>query len=113
MSLKYSVVSSLIWKFLERIGSRGAQFIVAIVLVLLLPPADFGLIALAVVFVAIANVFVQSCLNTALIQKKNANNLDFLIVFYSCLTLATALFRFCLEVLVGMPGLLDKNYEGI
>ena len=92
MSLKSSVITSLIWKFLERIGTQGVQFIVAIVLARLLSPTDFGLIALVTVFVAIANVFVQSGLNTALIQKKNADNLDFSTVFYSCLTLATVLY---------------------
>ena len=92
MSLKYSVISSLIWKFLERIGTQGVQFVVAIVLARLLSPADFGLIALVTVFVTIANVFVQSGLNTALIQKKNADNLDFSTVFYSCLALAVVLY---------------------
>ena len=92
MSLKSSVISSLIWKFLERIGTQGVQFVVAIILARLLSPADFGLIALVTVFVAIANVFVQSGLNTALIQKKNADNLDFSTVFYSCLALAVVLY---------------------
>lgn len=92
MSLKSSVITSLIWKFLERIGTQGVQFIVAIVLARLLSPADFGLIALVTVFVTIANVFVQSGLNTALIQKKNADNIDFSTVFYSCLTLAVVLY---------------------
>jgi O-antigen/teichoic acid export membrane protein len=92
MSLKTSVITSLLWKFLERIGTQGVQFIVAIVLARLLSPADFGLIALVTVFVTIANVFVQSGLNTALIQKKNADNLDFSTVFYSCLALAIILY---------------------
>lgn len=92
MSLKSSVITSLIWKFLERIGTQGVQFVVAIVLARLLSPADFGLIALVTVFVTIANVFVQSGLNTALIQKKNADNLDFSTVFYSCLALAVVLY---------------------
>jgi O-antigen/teichoic acid export membrane protein len=92
MSFKSSVITSLLWKFLERVGTQGVQFIVAIVLARLLSPADFGLIALVTVFVAIANVFVQSGLNTALIQKKDADNLDFSTVFYSCLTLACLLY---------------------
>lgn len=92
MSLKSSVISSLIWKFLERIGTQGVQFVVAIVLARLLAPADFGLIALVTVFVAIANVFVQSGLNTALIQKKDADNLDFSTVFYTSLCIATLLY---------------------
>ena len=92
MSLKSSVITSLIWKFLERIGTQGVQFVVAIVLARLLAPTDFGLIALVTVFVTIANVFVQSGLNTALIQKKDADNLDFSTVFYSSLALAVVLY---------------------
>lgn len=92
MSLKSSVVTSLIWKFFERIGTQGVQFVVAIVLARLLAPADFGLIALVTVFVAIANVFVQSGLNTALIQKKNADNLDFSTVFYASFAIALLLY---------------------
>ena len=92
MSLKSSVITSLIWKFLERIGTQGVQFVVAIVLARLLAPADFGLIALVTVFIALANVFVQSGLNTALIQKKNADNLDFSTVFYASLAIAALLY---------------------
>jgi len=92
MSFKSSVITSLIWKFLERIGTQGVQFVVAIVLARLLSPADFGLIALVTVFIALANVFVQSGLNTALVQKKDADNLDFSTVFYSCLALASLLY---------------------
>lgn len=92
MSLKAAVIASLFWKFLERIGTQGVQFVVAIVLARLLSPADFGLIALVTVFIAIANVFVQSGLNTALIQKKQIDNLDFSTVFYSCLGLASLIY---------------------
>lgn len=92
MSLRSSVITSLLWKFLERIGTQGVQFVVAIVLARILAPSDFGLIALVTVFVAIANVFVQSGLNIALVQKKNADNLDFSTVFYSCLVLAGLLY---------------------
>lgn len=92
MSLKSSVITSLFWKFLERIGTQGVSFVVAIVLARLLSPADFGLIAIVTVFVTMANVFVQSGLNTALIQKKDADNLDFSTVFFSCLVLAAVLY---------------------
>ena len=97
MSLKSSVISSLFWKYFERLGTQGVQFIVAVVLARLLSPADFGLIALIMVFITISNVFVQSGLNTALIQKKDADNLDFTTVFYSCLLLACVLYAglFC------------------
>lgn len=92
MSQKAVVISSLIWKFMERIGSQAASFIVAIVLARLLAPADFGLIALVMVFIAVANVFVQSGLNTALVQKKNADNLDFSTVLYAGFVVAIVLY---------------------
>ena len=92
MSFKSSIISSLLWKFLERIGTQGVQFIVAIALARLLTPSDFGLIALVTAFITLANVFVQSGLNTALIQKKEADNLDFSTVFYSSLTIALFLY---------------------
>ena len=108
MSLKSSVITSLIWKFLERIGTQGVQFVVAIVLARLLAPADFGLIALVTVFIALANVFVQSGLNTALIQKKDADNLDFSTVFYASLAVAALLYG---VLYVGAP-LIADFYNG-
>lgn len=108
MSLKTSVITSLLWKFLERIGTQGVQFVVAIVLARLLAPADFGLIALVTVFVALANVFVQSGLNTALVQKKDADNLDFSTVFYASFAIAVFLY----VVLFSIAPLLADFYNG-
>jgi O-antigen/teichoic acid export membrane protein len=88
MSLKSVVLTSLIWKFMERIGAQATQFLVSIVLARLLAPEDFGLVALVMVFIALANVFVQCGLGTALVQKKNADNIDFSTVFYASIGLA-------------------------
>ncbi len=89
---KKNVVSSLIWKFLERSGTQGVQFVVSIILARLLAPADFGVIALVLVFLNIADVFVQSGFNMALVQKKNADNLDFSSVFYVCIGISVLLY---------------------
>lgn len=88
MSLKTTVLASLVWKFLERFGSQAMQFLVSIALARLLSPDDFGLVALVMVFIALANVFVHSGLNTALVQKKNADNVDFSTVFYASIFIA-------------------------
>lgn len=92
MPSKKTILSSLFWKFLERGGTQGTQFVVSIVLARLLSPADFGLIALITVFITLANVFVQSGFNTALIQKKNADSLDFSSVFFASLGVAIVLY---------------------
>lgn len=77
-----SVLSNLIWRFAERCGAQLVTFIVSIVLARLLAPEVFGKVALITIFTTIMQVFVDSGLGTALIQKKNADDLDFSSVFY-------------------------------
>lgn len=81
-NIKFKVIYNLFWKLMERGGVQGIQFIVQIVLARLLTPNDYGIISLITIFIAIANVFVQSGFNTALIQKKDVNEEDFSSVFY-------------------------------
>lgn len=86
------IFASLLWKLLERGGTQGIQFIVQIVLARLLLPEMYGTVALVTVFITLAQVFVQSGLGTALIQKKEADNVDFSSVFYLSLGLAAVLY---------------------
>lgn len=89
---KPRVISSLIWKFLERGGTQGVQFVIQIVLARLLAPDDYGILAILTAFIALSNVFIQSGFNTALIQKKDADEADFSSVFWLSLLVATALY---------------------
>lgn len=77
-----SVISNIIWRFLERCGAQGVTFIVSVVLARLLDPSLYGTVALVTVFIAILQVFVDSGMGNALIQKKDADDLDFSSVFY-------------------------------
>ena len=77
-----NVLKNFIWRFAERCGAQLVTFIVSIVLARILAPEDYGKIALITVFITILQVFVDSGLGTALIQKKNADELDFSSVFY-------------------------------
>ena len=88
-NIKNEVISSLIWKFLERIGTQGVQFIVSIILARLLLPSDYGIVSMILVFTAIANVFIQTGFSTSLIQKKDSDELDFSSVFYISLLIAS------------------------
>lgn len=89
---KSKVLSSLLWKLLERGGTQGIQFIVQIILARLLAPEQFGTIAIVMVFIHLAQVFVQSGFNTALIQKKEVDQVDFSSVLYLSLGVATILY---------------------
>jgi teichuronic acid exporter len=77
---------------MERGGVYGIQFIVQIILARLLLPDDFGLIAIVLVFISLARVFVESSFNTALIQKKDASEVDFSSVFYLSLLVSGLLY---------------------
>lgn len=77
-----NVLSNLIWRFAERCGAQIVQFIVSIVLARILVPEDYGVVALVLVFAQILQVFVDSGLGNALVQKKDADDLDFSSVFY-------------------------------
>ena len=76
-----NVMKNFLWRFAERSGAQIVTFIVSIILARLLSPKDYGTIALVTVFLAIMQVFVDSGLGSALIQKKNADDLDFSSVF--------------------------------
>lgn len=91
-SKKETIIYSLVWKLLERGGVQGVQFFLQIILARLLTPSDYGIIAIIAVFIAIANVFVQSGFNTALIQKKDSTEKDFSSVFYLSMLVAIALY---------------------
>lgn len=96
MDNRKNVFSNLIWRFMERGGSQAVSFVVSIVLARLLEPELYGSIALVLVITSILQVFVDSGMATALIQKKDTDDLDFSSVFYFnlafCLLLYAGLF---------------------
>lgn len=81
-NLKKSILSGLFWKFSERFASQLISMVVSIILARLLLPSEYGTVALVTIFITIADVFVNDGFGTALIQKKDADNLDFSTVFY-------------------------------
>lgn len=86
------VIGSIIWKLLERISSQLVSFIISIVLARLLLPEDYGIIAIILVFINLASVIVDGGLNTALVQKKDAEQIDFSTIFWFCLVVALVLY---------------------
>ncbi|NBI70811.1 lipopolysaccharide biosynthesis protein [Clostridiaceae bacterium] len=85
---KSRIISSLLWKFCERIGVQGIQFIIQICLARLLTPDDYGMLALVLVFINIAAVFVQGGFGSALIQKNRVDEEDMTSAFFICFAMA-------------------------
>lgn len=76
-----SVVGGFLWSLAEKVGSQGIQFFVTVVLARLLLPEQYGIIAMTTIFMAISNLLIDAGFSTALIQKKDADDLDFNSVF--------------------------------
>lgn len=89
---KKSVVENISWKLFERGASLGVTLVVNIVLARLLEPSDFGLSAIVNVFVTISTIFISSGLGSALVQKKDADELDFSSIFWLNLSISAILY---------------------
>ena len=92
MNNKQSVINNFFWRFMERCGAQGVTFVVSIILARLLDPSVYGTVALVSVFMLIMQVFVDSGMGNALIQKKDADDLDFSSVFWFNIAMCTLLY---------------------
>lgn len=104
---KSQALSGLIWRFMERFCAQGVTFVVSIILARLLDPEVYGIVAIVTVFTAILNVFIDSGLGNSLIQKKDADDLDFSSVFFFNMFMCVVLY---LLLFAGAP-LIAKFYK--
>ena len=84
--------SSVGWKILERGGASLVSLVVQIVMARLLSPEQFGALAVMLVFINLGNVFVQSGLNTALVQSPGVDDNDCSTVFWLSLGISLLLY---------------------
>lgn len=90
--IKKKAISGWIWKFLERMIAQGISLIISIILARLLSPTDYGVVSVVTIFFTFSNVLISGGLNTALIQKKDADLLDYSTVFSISLGLSLILY---------------------
>ena len=81
-NLKSKTQKGLVWSFVERFATQGVQFLFGIILARLLSPEDYGTIAMPLVFLAIAQCFIDSGFSTALIRKPDLTEEDLSTAFY-------------------------------
>lgn len=92
MAKKNQLISNLSWKFAERISAQLISTIVSVILARLLDPSHYGIISIVMIFITLANVFVSDGFGSALIQKRDANALDFFSVLYFNAALSSGLY---------------------
>lgn len=77
-----TTTNGVIWSAVERFSVQGIQFLLTLVIARLVTPAEYGLVAMLSIFMAIAQTFIDSGFGNALIQKKDRDEVDFSTVFY-------------------------------
>lgn len=92
---KPSYISNFFWRFFERIGAKGIEFLVTIILARILAPQIYGQVAMILVIINILQIFVDSGLGIAIIQKKDADTIDYSSVFFFNL-----FFCICIYILI-------------
>ena len=80
--MRSEIAKNMIWRFAERCGAQAVTLVVSIILGRILLPETYGAVAIVTAITTILQVFVDSGLGTALIQKKDADDVDFSTVFY-------------------------------
>ena len=87
-----STLNSLVWKFSESVLSQLVSLAVSIIIARILGPEAYGIVAMVVIFTTMAQVFVDGGFNSALVQKKDADDIDFSSVFYFSLLFSSFLY---------------------
>ncbi|WP_235973549.1 oligosaccharide flippase family protein [Peribacillus faecalis] len=60
----------MLWSFIDLFSGRGIQFLTTVILARLLLPEDFGLIAIALLLVAVSNALIDGGFSQALIRQR-------------------------------------------
>lgn len=82
----------MIWSFVQRFGTMAISFVSNIVLARLLTPDDYGTIGMLMIFIAVANTFVDGGFGSALIQKKEPTKDDYSTIFWWNMFLSVLLY---------------------
>ena len=91
-NLKQKTVSGMIWTALQRYSTMLIQFISGIILARLLTPYDYGCIGMLMIFMVLAESFIDGGFGSALIQKKRPTQEDYSTVFFWNLGMAVLLY---------------------
>ena len=105
-----TIISNMLWRLAERCGAQGVSFIVSLILARLLLPEAYGVISLITVFTSILNLFIDSGFKNALIQKKDADQLDYSTVFYFNIVMGVLLYGIMFAVAPLIADFYDRPY---
>lgn len=105
------LLNNLIWKFMERISTQIISLCVSIILARLLEPSHYGVISIVMIFITIADVFVNEGFGSALIQKKDIHSVDYYSVLYFNICFSSVLYAILFFSAPLIAGFYGDGYE--
>ncbi len=102
------VAAGLAWTLGEKLLANGFSFLVSLILARLLSPGEYGTVAIAAIFINISNVFIENGFGSALIQKKDADDLDFHTVFLFELAVSVVIYLLIWFLAPGIAGFYEE-----
>lgn len=90
--LKHRTITATAWQMSSNILCYAIQFVITIILARYIMPAQYGIIAITLIFLSLAQAIINSNLGTALIRKSDRTQTDCSTVFYYNITLSVILY---------------------
>ena len=81
-SIKEQTISGFKWNAFGQFSTYVIQFVLSIIMARLLNPADYGVIGMLAIFMAVAQSFISSGFGNALIRKMDRTEVDCSTAFY-------------------------------
>ena len=103
-NLRAKAVSGMIWTAIQKYSTMVIKFISGIILARLLMPEDYGAIGMLLIFMSLAEVFIDAGFGSALIQKKNPTQIDYSTVFYFNIVMSVILYAL---LFISAPAIAD------
>lgn len=97
-SLKKQTKKGIIWSAAQRFSTQGIQFVTTIIMARMLTPADYGVIGMLDIFIAILSVFVDSGFINALTRKQDRTHTDICTVFF--FNIGISILAYCILFLI-------------
>lgn len=105
------LINGILWSFLERFGAQAVSIIVSIILARLIAPDQYGIISAATIFTSVSTAFVTGGFGNALIQKKDADDIDFSSMFIFNMAFSVVLYSIIYVLSPYIVKILNNTYD--
>ena len=105
--LKAKAINGIAWNTIQSLSNKSISFLFLIVMARLLLPADYGMVGMLAIFIALADAFVNCGFGQAIIRKQRRTKLDESTVFY--FSIGASLI--CYVILFGIAPLVATFYN--